>query len=175
MFVRALYKVFGIIIVNILCACCIIFATPWLSYIPLDNADIEDTMQRTYITNEQGEKSVFSHRLTLQNGMTVIVREQHTIPKVSIQMFYNVGSKDEQVGEKGIAHLIEHMIFKGTSDRVGKSLNLSESDLNVFAHKLSGYMNAFTSYDVTGYEFDMPTQHYQYVFPVMADYMERSI
>ena len=51
-------------------------------------------------------------------------------PKVSIQLWYNVGSKDEKTGQKGIAHLIEHMIFKGTK-------KLSESDINLIVHKLS--------------------------------------
>ena len=80
----------------------------------------------------------------LDNGLTILVRESHEIPKVSFQMWYNVGSKDELTGEKGIAHLIEHMIFKGTD-------TLSESDINVLVHKLSGSCNAFTSYDYTGY------------------------
>ena len=60
----------------------------------------------------------------LKNGMTILVRPVNKIPKVSIQVFYNVGSKDEKTGEKGIAHLIEHMIFKGTK-------KLSESDMNI--------------------------------------------
>ena len=56
----------------------------------------------------------FSKRI-LKNGITVLVKENHTIPKVSLQLWYDVGSKDEKTGEKGIAHFIEHMIFKGTS------------------------------------------------------------
>ncbi len=80
----------------------------------------------------------------LANGMTVLVRPVHTLPKVSLQIWYNVGSKDEKTSEKGIAHLIEHMIFKGTKQ-------LSESDINIITHMLSGSTNAFTSYDYTGY------------------------
>jgi zinc protease len=75
-----------------------------------------------------------------------------------------VGSKDELIGEKGIAHLIEHMIFKGTD-------TLSESDINVLVHKLSGECNAFTSYDYTGYYFNFPTHHWKEAFPIFADCM----
>ena len=100
----------------------------------------------------------------LNNGMTILVRPTHAIPKVSLQIWYNVGSKDEKTGEKGIAHLIEHMIFKGTK-------KLSESDINDLVHKLSGVCNAFTSYDYTGYRFDMPTQNWKEMLPVIADCM----
>lgn len=107
---------------------------------------------------------------TLDNGMTVLVRPVHSIPKVSIQLWYNVGSKDEKTGEKGIAHLIEHMIFKGTTGK--KSLNLAESDINIITHMLSGSCNAFTSYDYTGYLFNFPVQNWKYALPVMADCMK---
>lgn len=100
----------------------------------------------------------------LKNGMTILVRPVHMIPKVSIQLWYYVGSKDEKDKEKGIAHLIEHMIFKGTD-------KLSESDINVLTHRLSSSCNAFTSYDYTGYLFNMPSQHWHEAMPVMADCM----
>ena len=100
----------------------------------------------------------------LENGLTVLTLPFKLIPKVSIQLWYNVGSKDEKSGQKGIAHLIEHMIFKGTA-------TLSECDINLITHKLSGYCNAFTSYDYTGYLFDFPTQHWHEALPIMADCM----
>ena len=103
-------------------------------------------------------------RYTLSNGLTVLVRQTHTIPKVSVQLFYNVGSKHETSGQRGLAHLIEHMVFKGTQ-------KLSESDINIITHKLSGYCNAFTSYDYTGYMFDFPTHHWTMAFELLADCM----
>lgn len=115
---------------------------------------------------QQEVKSVHQHvvKRVLDNGFTILIHESHEIPKVSFQIWYNVGSKDELLGEKGIAHLIEHMIFKGTSI-------LSESDINVLVHKLSGSCNAFTSYDYTGYLFNFPTHHWREAFPVVADCM----
>ncbi len=100
----------------------------------------------------------------LSNGLTVLIKPDHTVPKVSTQLWYHVGSKDEKNGERGIAHLIEHMIFKGTK-------RLSECDINLITHKLSGYTNAFTSFDYTGYLFDFPSQHWQEALPIMADCM----
>ncbi len=114
------------------------------------------------LPNQSTEESV--QKKILDNGMTILVKEVHTIPKVSLQIWYNVGSKDEKNGEKGIAHLIEHMIFKGTQ-------KLSESDINMLTHKLSGYCNAFTSYDYTGYLFNFPTHHWKEILPVIADCM----
>ncbi len=100
----------------------------------------------------------------LANGLTVLVLPRHEIPQVSVQLWYGVGSRHEESNQKGIAHLIEHMIFKGTK-------TLSESDINMITHKLSGYCNAFTSHDYTGYLFDVPAQHWSQVFPVLADCM----
>lgn len=100
----------------------------------------------------------------LSNGLTLLIKPSHTTPKVSIQLWYNVGSKDEKSGEKGIAHLIEHMIFKGTR-------KLSESDISLITHKLSGYTNAFTSYDYTGYLFDFPSQNWHEALLILADCM----
>jgi len=104
------------------------------------------------------------YKRTLANGLTVLVIPQQHIPKVSVQLWYNVGSKDEKSHQKGLAHLIEHMIFKGTQ-------KLSESDINLITRKLSGYCNAFTSHDYTGYLFDFPSQHWQEAMPMMADCM----
>lgn len=110
------------------------------------------------------EKKELVQKKVLKNGMTVLVRPMHNVPKVSLQLWYGVGSKDEKTGEKGIAHLIEHMIFKGTK-------KLSESDINTVSHKLSGSINAFTSFDYTGYLFNLPTHHWHEALPILADCM----
>jgi zinc protease len=129
-------------------------------YIPLMSNDTVAQEPKDYMP------SVDHHviKKVLDNGLTILVRESHEIPKVSVQMWYNVGSKDELTGEKGIAHLIEHMIFKGTD-------TLSESDINVLVHKLSGNCNAFTSYDYTGYLFNFPTHNWKESLSIIADCM----
>lgn len=126
-----------------------------------DTPDQEPTMNL-----EKSEKNQpYVLKKVLANGMTVLVRPVHTLPKVSLQIWYNVGSKDEKTSEKGIAHLIEHMIFKGTKQ-------LSESDINIITHMLSGSTNAFTSYDYTGYLFNLPKQHWHEALPIFADSMQ---
>jgi zinc protease len=100
----------------------------------------------------------------LDNGLTILIYPSSTIPKVAVQLWYGVGSKDEKDGQRGLAHLLEHMIFKGTSV-------LSESDINMISHKLSGNCNAFTSHDYTGYLFDFPKQNWHHSLPLLADCM----
>ena len=104
------------------------------------------------------------HQQVLENGLHVIVAPKKDSPTVAVQLWYNVGSKHEKDGEKGLAHLLEHMIFKGTT-------TLTESDINLIASKLSGYCNAFTSYDYTGYVFDIPVANWEKILPIMADCM----
>lgn len=105
------------------------------------------------------------HKKVLANGLTVLALSKKNIPKVSTQLWYNVGSKHEGKGERGLAHFLEHMIFKGTQ-------KLSESDINVITQKLSGYTNAYTSYDYTGYLFDFPTQNWPYALDMLSDCMQ---
>ena len=104
------------------------------------------------------------YKKILPNGLTVLVSPLKLIPKVSLQMWYGVGSKHEKAGQRGLAHLLEHMIFKGTT-------TLAETDINHITQKLSGYCNAFTSYDYTGYIFDFPTAHWPIALTLFADCM----
>lgn len=101
----------------------------------------------------------------LLNGLVVLVRPVHDVPKVHAQISYHVGAKHESTGQRGLAHLIEHMIFKGT-----KNL-LSEKDWAAVAQKLSVYTNAFTGYDSTTYIFDGPSHSWKEAFVLYADTM----
>jgi len=101
---------------------------------------------------------------TLSNGLTVLVYPIRTIPKVSVQLWYNVGSKNEKSGQRGLAHFLEHMLFKGTK-------KLSELDMTHIAHKLSGGCNACTSYDYTAYYFDLPSHNWSVALDLLADTM----
>src|ERR1019366_8050382 len=56
-------------------------------------------------------------KYVLANGMTVILHEDHTLPVATVNIWYHVGSKDEQEHRSGFAHLFEHLMFMGT-DRV---------------------------------------------------------
>ena len=79
----------------------------------------------------------------LSNGLTVLTKEVRGAPVVSVQVFYKIGSRNEAPGVNGIAHQLEHMMFKGTTDRpvqFGRLLGALGADFN-----------AFTSYDQTAY------------------------
>ena len=81
---------------------------------------------------------------TLSNGMKVIVIEDHRAPTVAHMVWYRAGSVDEVNGKTGVAHVLEHMMFKGTS-----TLGPGEFSRRVAA--IGGRENAFTSRDYTGY------------------------
>ena len=81
---------------------------------------------------------------TLSNGLKVIVKEDHRAPTVVQQIWYRAGSMDEKTGTTGVAHVLEHMMFKGT-----KSVPMGEFSRRIAA--AGGRENAFTSYDYTAY------------------------
>ena len=81
---------------------------------------------------------------TLDNGMDVVVIEDHRAPAVTHMVWYKAGSADESAGSSGVAHFLEHLLFKGT-----ETLEPGEFSKVVAAN--GGSDNAFTSYDYTGY------------------------
>jgi len=81
---------------------------------------------------------------TLDNGLKVIVKEDHRAPTVVQQVWYHAGSMDEKTGTTGVAHMLEHMMFKGT-----KAVPVGEFSKQIAA--AGGRENAFTSYDHTAY------------------------
>lgn len=84
------------------------------------------------------------HERTLANGLKVVVQEDHRAPVIVQQIWYKAGSMDEISGVTGVAHVLEHMMFKGT-----KSVPVGEFSRRIAA--AGGRENAFTSYDYTAY------------------------
>ena len=58
--------------------------------------------------------SISFEKVTLSNGLDVILHEDHSIPLVAVNVWYHVGSKDEEIGRTGFAHLFEHLMFEGS-------------------------------------------------------------
>src|ERR1041385_7711549 len=81
---------------------------------------------------------------TLKNGLKVIISEDHAAPTYSLNVTYNVGSRDEPPGKTGFAHLFEHMMFQG-SENVGKGEHFIVISNN------GGRMNGTTNADRTNY------------------------
>jgi zinc protease len=83
-------------------------------------------------------------RETLGNGLTVIVRDVHTAPLVSVWCWYRVGSRDEASGRTGVSHWVEHMNFKGT-------VNIPRDQMKGIVERLGGMWNGYTWIDQTTY------------------------
>ncbi len=81
---------------------------------------------------------------TLDNGLEVVVIENDRVPVVSHMVWYKVGSADEPRGKSGIAHFLEHLMFKGTE-------TIEPGGFSDIIRAIGGRENAFTSYDYTGY------------------------
>lgn len=105
-------------------------------------------------------------KTVLDNGLTVLTKEIHTSPVVSVQVWYQVGSRNEAPGVNGIAHQLEHMMFKGTNDRpiqFGRLFSALGSD-----------SNAFTSYDQTAYFGTVEQEKLKALLVLEADRMQNS-
>ena len=84
------------------------------------------------------------HEYMLANGLKIVVKEDHRSPVVISQIWYKAGSIDELNGTTGVAHVLEHMMFKGTK-------NISSGEFSKKIAAVGGRDNAFTSRDYTGY------------------------
>jgi len=101
---------------------------------------------------------------TLQNGLQVLVIPDHRTPVVTQMIWYKVGSADETPGKSGLAHFLEHLMFKGTSKHpVGE---FSQTVL-----RIGGNENAFTSVDYTGYFQRVPREQLARMMEFEADRM----
>ena len=105
-----------------------------------------------------------AQEFTLKNGMKIIVKEDHRAPTVAHMIWYKVGSIDELNGTTGVAHALEHMMFKGT-----KTLKPGEFSARVAA--LGGRENAFTSKDYTAYFQQIERSKLEAVMALEADRM----
>lgn len=106
----------------------------------------------------------------LGNGLKVIVCEKTTNQMAQIEVWYRVGSKDEWDGVRGMAHMFEHMMFRGSKNFSG------EGDIYIkLIEKLGGNVNAYTTYDRTVYHEEVQSQHVEKVFEMEADRMANLI
>ncbi|MGQ0676986.1 MAG: M16 family metallopeptidase [Rhodospirillales bacterium] len=101
---------------------------------------------------------------TLPNGMQVVVVENHRAPVVAHMVWYKVGSADEEPGKSGIAHFLEHLMFKGTP-------SVPPGDFSKIVARHGGNDNAFTSYDYTGYVQSVAKDRLELVIRMEADRM----
>jgi zinc protease len=101
---------------------------------------------------------------TLPNGLQVIFLEDHAVPVINLQVWYHVGSKDEQPGHTGFAHLFEHLMFKG-------SAHVPAEEHSRIIESVGGFDNAETSDDTTNFYETFPSNYLERVLWLEADRM----
>ena len=101
-------------------------------------------------------------QFVLDNGLRVIVHEDHSTPMAVVNVMYDVGSRDEDSNRTGFAHLFEHLMFGG-------SINIPEYDSPL--QLAGGENNAYTSSDVTNYYIQLPSENLETAFWLESDRM----
>ena len=104
------------------------------------------------------------YETTLDNGMKLIVKEDRRAPSVVHMVWYKAGAMDEPDGVSGIAHMLEHMMFKGTE-------TIGPGEFNRRVAAVGGRDNAFTSRDYTAYFQQVAPQHLEQMMSLEADRM----
>ena len=107
-----------------------------------------------------------AQRLQLDNGLTVIVLEVPEAPAVSVQMLYRVGARNEEVGETGLTHFLEHMAFRASD-------NFPDTGLVSSIYAVGGEWHGYTWLDQTTYFETLPPDSLDLALKVEADRMAR--
>lgn len=102
---------------------------------------------------QTAQANEYPHISQLQNGLTVLIKEDHRFPVVSTRLYVRTGSSNEKQTKLGIAHLLEHMVFKGSKTH--------PKGIDFIVENEGGDLNAYTSYDRTVYYNDMPSQKWR--------------
>ncbi|MEV1073251.1 M16 family metallopeptidase [Micromonospora parva] len=100
----------------------------------------------------------------LDNGLRVVVSEDRTAPAVAVNLWYDVGSRHEPVGQTGFAHLFEHLMFEG-------SVNVAKTEHMKLIQGSGGSLNATTNPDRTNYFETVPAEHLELALWLEADRM----
>ncbi len=118
-----------------------------------------------HVSEQKTAKPLFDYQeIELDNGLRVITLEDFSCPIVAVQVWYHVGSKNENPDRQGFAHMFEHMMFKGT-DRVGPSDHFD------FIQRVGGTNNAYTSFDKTVYIQTLPANQLELALWLEAERM----
>lgn len=120
------------------------------------------------IFNKSFAKTFNAETFELQNGLKVYLIENKRAPIITQMIWYDVGSVDEEFGKSGLAHFVEHLMFKGTK-------KYRNNFFSNFISKNGGSQNAFTSYDYTAYYQTVPKGIIEKVIELEADRMKNLI
>jgi len=114
-------------------------------------------------TGGPGDAGIF--QTTLANGLKVVVVEDPVAPVVQTGMWYRFGSLEETPGKTGLAHALEHMMFRGTS-------HISSGGLDDIVTRMGAQMNGETNYDYTQFYFEMPADKLDVALYIESDRMQ---
>jgi len=115
--------------------------------------------------NGPGDAGIFTS--TLSNGLRIVVVEDRAAPVVQTSVWYGFGSLEETPGKTGLAHALEHMMFRGTPE-------ISSGGLDDITARLGAQMNGETSYDYTQFYFEMPADKLDVTLYIEADRMQHA-
>lgn len=113
-----------------------------------------------------------AHRLKvshaeLDNGLQILHVADARTPRVTVQVYYHVGSKNEPKDRRGIAHMFEHMLFKG-------STHLRPEEHARHLDRIGGQINAYTTEDITAYHDTIPKEHMDFAMRLEAERMQHA-
>ncbi len=134
-------------------------------FINIADADTNLPKSPAIIAENSSNKDV--NKTVLSNGLTILTKEVHTAPVVTVQIWYKIGSLNEEPGVNGIAHQLEHMLFKGTKERPIQFGRLFSA--------LGSESNAFTSFDKTAYYGTVERNKLQALLVLESDRMKNAI
>ncbi|HNQ21499.1 MAG TPA: pitrilysin family protein [Phycisphaerae bacterium] len=116
------------------------------------------------VVAQAAEQRYDFQRFTLDNGLTVVSLEDHSCPTVAVQVWYHVGSKNEDSERQGFAHMFEHMMFRGTEV-------LPPEKFDDYVRQCGGDSNAYTSFDNTTYVMQLPSNQLEMALWLEAERM----
>lgn len=109
-----------------------------------------------------------AQKVQLENGLTVIIKEEHANPVVSVQVWVKVGSVHENEKTAGLSHFLEHLIFKGSKDYPGQEISRK-------VETQGGVINAATSKEFTEFYIDIQKSAYEDAIKILADAMANAV
>jgi zinc protease len=118
--------------------------------------------------NTSGGGKSLIEKFTLGNGLTVVLRENHSSPVVAVQVWVKAGSATEPEERAGMSHILEHMAFKGTRRR-------GPGQIAREVEALGGEINAYTSFDQTVYHITISGRYLENALDILADTLGNSV
>ncbi|GDX45820.1 peptidase M16 [Bacteroidota bacterium] len=115
-----------------------------------------------------GQTQIKFDRFSLENGLKVILHEDHTTPNVVISVLYHVGSKNEKPERTGFAHFFEHLMFEGSE-------NIARGEYDKYVSRAGGALNAYTSQDRTYYYEFLPSNYLELGLWLESERMKHAV